>query len=268
MALLEKWNEKKKLISDDIHLIYQSLRKISYGKNPTKHVFVDSLLLHVQRKTDDIDSQISKFKSQMNELKCNDRDRNFIYFVLFHNQHWSLAILSKRDKQLNHYDSIPGSNEEEFELLKSRLISIGMINKKEYKFSNPDWFTQRGGWECGYFTVFVLWIVLFNNRLIEKQQLEKIQTETGLYNAIEDMIKLVDIYDDTPVDKPPQDQQDDSEIDEPKTINPVLVTEEEHKEEKVEKVHHKKKSKPVSGTESTHEKKKKSENTEEPEKKT
>ena len=194
MSLLEKWNQKKMLCSDDIHNSYHLLEKINIQKNPsTQNVLVESLTLHAQRQTEDEENLNSKFKNTMNKLKCDQPSTNFVYFTLFNNKHWSVAILNKKSNTIKHYDSVPGANKDEFELLKKRLESIGLLINHEDN-SEEQWFTQKKNWECGYFAIFSIWVTMFNNKFVQKDQLKKIQTPELLYDSIKDMLTLIERY--------------------------------------------------------------------------
>ena len=173
LQLLTLWETKTRLTDDKIDNALDKLSNLpSYKKR--NFIFIPSTILHERRGHD---SYLPHVKSNLVRLglingkqeaedKC-DIDDCLAFFALYRNEHFSLAILDKKHGVLNHYDSLEGYNDEEFEHLHGTLIDLGIFALGEVTTHQVKFFQQDNDWECGYYCILAMWAAYMNGVAVD-----------------------------------------------------------------------------------------------------
>ena len=108
------------------------------------------------------------------------------------NYHWSLLCYCKEEKACFHYDSLDGHNKESC-IETMRFFTHYNIFPKETPCYDPNFIpSQLSGWECGYFVIAFIYIILKECSPISKRHVEEVYSNfLGVDSIFENVCSLL-----------------------------------------------------------------------------
>ena len=158
-SLTSKFENKIKLNDEDLDHFFLNFHRLpTFNNNDKKIIFVSSLNLYERRNSDDY---IEHLKENLKKKGCFEKDVDFIFFPIYDktSEHFASCILDIKNEVFYYYDSLEEYNMDEAVRLFKNLNMIDLI-KDDASFRNPDFYQQRQDWECGYYILYSIWLVI------------------------------------------------------------------------------------------------------------
>lgn len=158
--MLESTLKKVDVILEDIHIrqLFYLMAHRRHIDHQSIHLIAPSIIFHIMQ--DGIDNKTKE------ELDSQWRDKDIVLMPICHQFHWSLLIHKTRENKWYHIDSM-GQYHKYY--AKSVLLKLTGRLTTYHRITAP---YQRGGTECGFYTLFYMLIVITNPDSVEQWALD------------------------------------------------------------------------------------------------